>query len=348
MPTLKEATSQLNRAAVKLDTAAASQDPAAIKAAFDAFEEARERVAAALPWRESATIADFFRAIGTSVVDAQKKLDAASEEYARASLRLGSGGGEGALTGEGGEAGGAPPIATMFRIPRVSAELKFSVEKVQSKSLNVVLYSNRQDIKELHQQSVQVEVVAVPVPANYLNDLKSLPAPQPRPPTRAPRAVTFQEGTEESARSLEALAPHALAEEASAPEAFGEAAPAEEVRGAILAAWVGAIADEARRAGARELIEELDIKEHGRRSSPVKRLLLPAWERAVVVTDQRNTCFVLLALQKPKAELLIWQLIQVPAALSLLYRMPRGREARRAIARVHRTVAELGNAQARS
>lgn len=114
-------------------------------------------------------IADFFDAIGSGVIGAQKRLDRASQQYVISALRKQTQG------AEDGSLATAPIAAnaSMFRIPRVTAELKCSLETSRDKKLNLVFYSDRTDVKELHQQTISLEVVAVPVPPDYLNQLRA-------------------------------------------------------------------------------------------------------------------------------------------------------------------------------
>lgn len=114
-------------------------------------------------------IADFFDAIGSGVIGAQKRLDLASQDYVLSALRKQAAGAEDGSTAT--EA--VTPNASMFRIPRVTAELKCSIETSRDKKLNLVFYSDRSDVKELHQQTISLEVVAVPVPPDYLNQLRA-------------------------------------------------------------------------------------------------------------------------------------------------------------------------------
>lgn len=114
-------------------------------------------------------IADFFDAIGSGVIGAQKRLDRASEAYVASTLRQ-----QKAELESGTPATEViAPNASMFRIPRVTAELKCSIETNRDKKLNLVFYSDRTDVKELHQQTISLEVVAVPVPPDYLNQLRA-------------------------------------------------------------------------------------------------------------------------------------------------------------------------------
>lgn len=118
------------------------------------------------PAKKSSTISEFFAAIGTGFVDAQKRLDLESEAYARSALQQQT------------QGKGKPPIATVFRIPKVTAELKCSLEQSSEKKLNLILYSDRKDVRELHQQTVHLELVSVPAPPEYLSAIAAQTLPK--------------------------------------------------------------------------------------------------------------------------------------------------------------------------
>ncbi len=84
----------------------------------------------------------------------------------------------------------------------------------------------------------------------------------------------------------------------------------------------------------------------GRRRSAVRHLLLPAWSQALVLTDGHNTRFIVLASRDDRPRLHIWQLVLRPAALRLLYKLPRAKKVQKELARVQRFLFELGQAQA--
>lgn len=89
------------------------------------------------------------RSIGASLVEAQRGLDRESERYT------------GGAFGRGGQ-------ATAYRIPRLKADLKFALEKVKGKEVNLLIYRQSEEAKELHQQAVEFEIAAVPPSADAL------------------------------------------------------------------------------------------------------------------------------------------------------------------------------------
>ena len=140
------------------------------KDAFDQVAAAWQTLRGLTQGTNSTDIGEFFKNIGSGLIEAQQKLDVESENYVRRSLRLDE---------KNSDAPAPPPgMATMFRIPRINAELKCSIETDNEKKLNLVFYSDRNDVRELHQQTVQLEVVSVPAPADYINYLRATSAPK--------------------------------------------------------------------------------------------------------------------------------------------------------------------------
>ena len=176
---LKTATRALLAAVGDLDTAAGDATNPNFKAALEQSTKLWAQVQDLAKGATTSTIVDFFNAIGSGIIDAQKKLDLASEQYIRGAMKLDS-------AGPGWKHGQEVPaphrrelrrrMGAMFRIPRVTAELKCSFETDHEKKFNVILYSERTDVRDFHQQTVQLEVVSVPVPPDYLNYLAAHPA----------------------------------------------------------------------------------------------------------------------------------------------------------------------------
>jgi hypothetical protein len=340
---------------------ASAPGSAEFKAAFDQATQLFAGLRDQLSKSKTSSISDFFSAVGSSVIEAQNRLDHASEAYVRSSLRL-----DGSGQDPGGAAAAPPVLGTIYRIPRVTAELKCSLAMDHEKGFNVVFYSERSDVRELHQQTVQLEVVSVPVPPDYINYLRTQPAAQSLSPAPAP-------GTSEPQVFSDPGAGPGPADEGEGPLPLSE--PAEEIPDKVASPpaarrpgsppplhfppglpplgsdWLQpALADWVEREQLRALLEKLDAqqrKESGRRRSPVSKLLLPSWARAIVLTDRHNARFILLALvHKKRPRLLLWQLVLYPASLQLLYKM--SDEQRPELVRLQRFLAELGMSQAAS
>ncbi|MFO0593455.1 MAG: hypothetical protein U0441_38290 [Polyangiaceae bacterium] len=277
-------------------------------------------------------IGSFFSDIGKGVVDAQKALDAQSKQYIAELLKE--------ANDKRKDKSNDPEItevpgASMFRIPRVSAELKLSLEKTLDSDWNVVFYSKEEQTKELQQQSLQFEIVSVPIPPGYaqlvnLPVVKSAPAPggvvrvrgldsesedaesEPRA-----RASAFVEGEPPRARaSLPSRSPDS---KGSVPFSAGE-----ELRDRL-------------REDITILAERMPTVQRRR----VETQLLPSWDRALVLSADADTAFVLLTKEGKSPELLIWQVVLQPASLKELYRMPATAAARRDLHRVRSFVQAL-------
>lgn len=97
---------------------------------------------------------DFLSKIGESVVQSQKKLDQKSIEYL-SSIK---------------DRPYLPP--TLFRIPKIEAELKVALEEKDQTGLNVILFSRQSEMSQLNQQSLKLEIAAVPPSPDLLKGLE--------------------------------------------------------------------------------------------------------------------------------------------------------------------------------
>jgi hypothetical protein len=103
-------------------------------------------LAAASGPEQATTFREFFLAVGSGLVDAQKQLDVRSREY------LGS------------VASSQFLLPSVFRIPKLSAEMKFSLQNDGKEKFNVIFYGKESSSQSLNQQSVQFDVVSAPPP----------------------------------------------------------------------------------------------------------------------------------------------------------------------------------------
>jgi hypothetical protein len=88
------------------------------------------------------TFAAFLDQIGRAMVDAQQGLDTLSNLYSH---------------------GPAPLVApTSYRIPKLTASMRFALETVREREFNLLVYSDTQRARELNQQTLDLEIVAVP------------------------------------------------------------------------------------------------------------------------------------------------------------------------------------------
>lgn len=99
---------------------------------------------------------DFISSVGRSVADAQSELDRQARHHVATSKSL-----------------GGPLLPTLYRIPKLSAEVKFAFEKETGKGLNLLFFSKKENSSEEHQQSISFDIVAVPPPPELVERLAS-------------------------------------------------------------------------------------------------------------------------------------------------------------------------------
>lgn len=93
---------------------------------------------------EGTIFSDFLSNIGASVIQSQQKLDEQSLIYL-AGIK---------------DRQYIPP--SLFRIPKISAELKVALSDEKEKGINVLLFSEKRKMNFLNQQSLKFDIVAVP------------------------------------------------------------------------------------------------------------------------------------------------------------------------------------------
>lgn len=98
------------------------------------------------PKPDAIAFQDFMGNIAEAMVDAQSKLDDESAKY---------------LSGLDGKPHVLPSI---FRVPKVSAQMKFALEVEQGKKINLLFYSNSQSSNTRNEQGIDFEMVSVPAP----------------------------------------------------------------------------------------------------------------------------------------------------------------------------------------
>ncbi len=99
---------------------------------------------------------DFISSVGRSVADAQSDLDREARNHVARSKSL-----------------GGPLLPTLYRIPKLSAEVKFAFEKRTDRGLNLLFFSKKENSSEEHQQSISFDIVAVPPPPELVERLES-------------------------------------------------------------------------------------------------------------------------------------------------------------------------------
>ena len=96
-------------------------------------------------------ISDFFEDIGAGVVAAQEHLDNQTRAYLENRSDL--------------------SVPSLFRIPKASAEIHFSIEEQTSKGFNVMVFKSSDSRQQQQQHKVSFDIVAVPPPPELLQQL---------------------------------------------------------------------------------------------------------------------------------------------------------------------------------
>lgn len=96
----------------------------------------------------------FLSGLSESVVNAQRRLDAESARY---------------LTGISGQRHVMPSI---FRMPKLSAHMRFAIESVEGRKLNLLFYSRGAETASRNEQGIDFEIVSVPAPPDALQALE--------------------------------------------------------------------------------------------------------------------------------------------------------------------------------
>jgi hypothetical protein len=99
---------------------------------------------------------EFIGSVGRSVAQAQAALD----QEARTELQKTA-------------AGGGPLLPTLYRIPKLSAEVRFAFEKESATGLKMLFFSRKEKSSEEHQQSITFDIVATPPPSELVERLRS-------------------------------------------------------------------------------------------------------------------------------------------------------------------------------
>lgn len=101
----------------------------------------------------------FLTNVGGAVVDAQRQLDHESEKYLNETAKKDH------------------VLPSVFRIPKVSANIKFAMKKVDEKGFNIILAKKKNESEVSLNQGLDFEVVAVPPPPEVMAQLlkKGLP-----------------------------------------------------------------------------------------------------------------------------------------------------------------------------
>jgi hypothetical protein len=96
---------------------------------------------------------NFFQMVGEGVVAAQHKLDEQSQQYLNT----------------------RPDFSqpSVFRIPKVGAEIQFAMESTQTKGFNVFVYGSQDTRQESQQHKVSFDIIAAPPPPDLMQQLET-------------------------------------------------------------------------------------------------------------------------------------------------------------------------------
>ncbi len=96
----------------------------------------------------------FLTSVGGAMLNAQKQLDAKSAEYLA-------------------QTSSQPHIApTVFRLPKLTAAMKFAFDKVDDQRMNLVFYSSGSQESSQHQQQIEFDIVSAPAPLESVGELR--------------------------------------------------------------------------------------------------------------------------------------------------------------------------------
>jgi len=104
---------------------------------------APNRRLAGSPSGEKRGFYDMLTEVGRAMIRTQRDLDEQSLDYTR-------------------QSGQRVGMASSFRVPKVNASFRFALETTQGKELNLVFYEATDQTKNVIQQNIEVEIVAVP------------------------------------------------------------------------------------------------------------------------------------------------------------------------------------------
>jgi hypothetical protein len=113
----------------------------------EAAAETRARADLAPPPQDvNLRFAEFLDSVGESVVQAQRSLDARSRDYLL-------------------ETSGVPHASpSLFRMPKLSAQIRSALRQTDEKGLSLVIFKNKTEAEQQHEQTISFEIVSVPPP----------------------------------------------------------------------------------------------------------------------------------------------------------------------------------------
>ncbi len=105
---------------------------------------------------EKVGFSTFLSEMSEAAIEAQKNLDVASKEYLDS------------ITGKN------HILPTIFRIPKLTADIKFAMERKGTEKVNLIFYSKGKDEIERNQQSLQFDIIATPPTPEVIQKLNKV------------------------------------------------------------------------------------------------------------------------------------------------------------------------------
>ena len=109
--------------------------------------------------QERLGFSQFLSNIGTAMLDTQRELDSQSLTYLQENSQ------------------NRHVLPSIFRLPKLSAEMKFALEKQDERTVNLVFFKNQTMAKEMHQQSIKFDLVSAPPPPDAMAAIQT-PVPE--------------------------------------------------------------------------------------------------------------------------------------------------------------------------
>jgi hypothetical protein len=97
---------------------------------------------------------EFLTSVGMAMLNAQRQLDERSSDYLKESQQQ------------------PHVLPAIFRVPKLSASMKFAFEKRDDKKMNLVFYSAGSQQSTQHQQEIEFDIVSAPAPAEAMAELR--------------------------------------------------------------------------------------------------------------------------------------------------------------------------------
>lgn len=95
----------------------------------------------------------FFTAVGDSMIRAQREMDRKSALYIEETRT------------------NPHVLPSTFRIPKISADIKFALQSIEGSKINLLFYSKHKQSQEKHEQSLKFDIIAAPPPQAVMDKI---------------------------------------------------------------------------------------------------------------------------------------------------------------------------------